>query len=309
MATGQASWHPGLMVHSGDMGGRLRGVVQRRWPWLAAVTAAAGAVALPSAVILAWLSPVADGQAALRWAGGLWLALTGAGVALVAVADQRPGRRVVLAVLGGSAAMLLCAVPVGTLWTFGVDHGPAGAECPECAVTVYLAAGPLAVAPNELAFRRLLCDGRRDELGGQAAAMARDVEAAELAAGGVQLLKAEADVPSSVDVNGDRAAVAVDVALKFTFRDRQPGGATGTQIGAGAWTFTLVQDDGWRVCQVDAPVLCQTVLRCEAAPPTVVSPSPTAEDLLRHPREMLPCGPRDPFPELHNCPGQPATPR
>jgi hypothetical protein len=89
----------------------------------------------------------------------------------------------------------------------------------------------------------------------------------------------------------------------------QSAGVTTWRYDLGDWMFAVVEDDGWRVCGVDAPQLCGEVLNCDPRTPTL-SASPTEEDLLQHPREMLPCGPRDPFRERRNCPSaSPNAPR
>ncbi|MBB4747159.1 hypothetical protein [Actinoplanes lobatus] len=77
------------------------------------------------------------------------------------------------------------------------------------------------------------------------------------------------------------------------------------------WVIKTRNDDGWRVAGIDAPPWCGTggyVPRYEgagdgepsAAPVPAVVPS--SADPLKHPREMLKCGPRDPFRAWHSCP-------
>lgn len=293
--------HAGRMT-LGELARRAGTIARRRWGWLTVVAVAAGAVAVPSGVVLGWLSPAAGAWLTIRWMAGLWLALAAAGAALVVLVDQRPARRAVLATVGAVAVLLVCALPAMTFATFAVDHGQTGAACPECAVTAYLGSGPLGgFAHDDLTFSQALCAERREELKRQAAGMARDITAATNGAG-ISYLKAEAS-NDRARVNNDRATVVTTVRLRFTFTERQPAGVTGTTVDADTWTFGLVHDDGWRVCRVDAPAMCH-VLDCAPAPPSpAVTPSPTAtDDLLQHPREMLQCGPRDPFRELHNCP-------
>jgi hypothetical protein len=96
---------------------------------------------------------------------------------------------------------------------------------------------------------------------------------------------------TKVDATGDRAIVTTNVALDFSI-DQPSLGIHYWRATTPPWTFGLVKDDGWRVCQVEAPDLCATAVRCTPRP--TPSPSPS-EDLHGDVRDMLPCGPRDPF--------------
>lgn len=108
-------------------------------------------------------------------------------------------------------------------------------------------------------------------------------------------------------IRGGRAEVRVDV--RATWWDTDDNGRVGGWTGtAHTWVIEAHDVDGWRVSRVDAPAWCGVyVLRCgQSAEPSAGassgSPDPSPSDLLQHPREMLPCGPRDPFPQLHSCP-------
>jgi hypothetical protein len=206
------------------------------------------------------------------------------------------------------AAVLVCAVPAGTFWTFAVDHGPSGAGCPECAVVAYLGYGPIdGWGRDDLRFDRLLCDSRRRALRAQAERLADAVKAATTSAG-LGLLHAETGPDSQVTTTGTRATVSTSVALMFTVTDpARGGGPTYFRVNTPRWTFDLVSDDGWRVCRVDAPDLCATALRCTPAPIPSSTPSPSASsDLLDGLRKQLPCGSRDPFRDMRG-PGECAS--
>jgi hypothetical protein len=104
-----------------------------------------------------------------------------------------------------------------------------------------------------------------------------------------------------------RAQVSADVQAVWS-----DVGADGRTVGYSSsprtWVIETREDDGWRVFQVSAPPWCGSggyVPRCgaRATAPPAVTPSPMpSTDLLQHPREMLKCGPRDPFREMHSCP-------
>jgi hypothetical protein len=284
------------MIRLTDLVRPLRGTLSRRWPWLTVLLAVAALVSAPVGAILGWLSPVAEAYETLAFTLGLWLTLAAAGVAVVALVDQRPSQGTTLVTLGIVAAVLLCGVPVGAFGIFAVDHGASGAECPECAVTTYLASAPFAgYASDELAFGRVLCDGRRDELQRQADVMAHEVRAVSSS---WQKVSSSDEL---VSVDGTTVSVSARVSLDIAAGEQQSAGVTTWRYDLGSWTFAMVEDDGWLVCGVDAPRLCGEVLNCDPPAPTP-STSPTEEDLLQHPREMLPCGPRDPFRERRNCP-------
>jgi hypothetical protein len=289
------------VIHSTDPVRRVGGSVARRWPWLAAVIGGTALISVPVGAMLGWLSPAVGLPGALAFTLALWATLVLAGFAVTVVVDLRPTWRITLATFGAVGALLLCGVPAGALWTFGVDHGVSGAACPECAVTAYLSAAPFAAfAHDDLTFDRVLCDGRRGELQRQADVMARDVQAVG------ETWRKVSSADEQVTADGDRATVTARVSLDIGVDGTQMTGVTTWRHDWGAWTFTVVEDAGWRVCGVDAPQLCGEILNCERSTPTP-SASPTEEDLLQHPREMLPCGPRDPFRERRRCPATPAA--
>lgn len=107
-------------------------------------------------------------------------------------------------------------------------------------------------------------------------------------------------------IEGGRATVTVDVTATWWGTG---GSALSYDSEALPWRFTTRDNDGkWQVTAVEAPAWCGGyVARCpgETAPSASVEPSPSpspSDDLLRNPREMLRCGPRDPFRAMHSCP-------
>ena len=71
----------------------------------------------------------------------------------------------------------------------------------------------------------------------------------------------------------------------------------------GTWTFTMTHSDGWQVCGLQTPELCDTYLNCtHGAAPSGPSPSPSPSGLLSNLDPLQRCGPKDPFREYHDCP-------
>lgn len=215
-----------------------------------------------------------------------------------------PRRRLVVFVI--VPVMLLCCVgvPVGVpLWWVVSQTVKAGKGevSPDAAVTVYLMDLGYGREPdNELP---LFDDDRQDDLLRQW----RDLQATMAAAA--------MGAPSTLDsgaldvgpIEGGRATVTTNVSATWWSKT---GGGTSLRSRALPWSFETRDDDGWRISAVTPPPWCGAgaagyVTTCDQPPPASsapsVSPSPS-EDLLKNPREMLPCGPRDPFPELHSCP-------
>uniref|UniRef100_UPI003F493A2B hypothetical protein n=1 Tax=Actinoplanes sp. CA-084688 TaxID=3239901 RepID=UPI003F493A2B len=111
-------------------------------------------------------------------------------------------------------------------------------------------------------------------------------------------------------IAGGRADVRTDVSAVWSNTDAQ-GRLSGYTSSPHTWVIEAQDDgDGWRVSRVAASPWCGAggyVLHCGPRPSTDASSTPApsdspSDDPLQVPREMLPCGPRDPFPELHSCP-------
>lgn len=111
-----------------------------------------------------------------------------------------------------------------------------------------------------------------------------------------------------------RGLVHVTAAVSVTWWGTDGGSSGGFRSQQHDWSFQTRDDNGWRIVSVDQPAWCGTggyVSQCGpiAPSPTVTPSSPTAspsEDMLEAPRQMLPCGPADPFRDMHSCP--PLTP-
>lgn len=200
------------------------------------------------------------------------------------------------------AGVLLRAMPTGTFATFAVDYGPTGQANPGAAVNAYFESGPLGGfgglgrAADSIDFDGVLCASRRDQLRRQAAAFARDLDRPGV-------LRIEPLAGDQVTIHGDTATVVDRIQVSAT--DGTPGSTLTYHSTPVIWTFQTV-DDGWRVCQVDAPAICGSLLRCNATPDSTTPPSPSAspsDDLPGSVREMLPCGPRDPFRDIRR-PGE-----
>ncbi|MEV0267535.1 hypothetical protein AB0H43_02040 [Hamadaea sp. NPDC050747] len=86
-------------------------------------------------------------------------------------------------------------------------------------------------------------------------------------------------------------------------------------LGVTLWTFTVRQDGdgGWWIADFSHPDVCAAYRyghSCQVTDPSLLpsrgpsptpSPNPSEGEGFRN-WEMLPCGPRDPLREFHNCP-------
>ena len=61
-------------------------------------------------------------------------------------------------------------------------------------------------------------------------------------------------------------AATVDSDVWFTFITNR--NAPYLDIDTGHWTFQLIHHDGWQICTITTPPLCDTVIYCTPAPPT-----------------------------------------
>jgi hypothetical protein len=106
-------------------------------------------------------------------------------------------------------------------------------------------------------------------------------------------------------ISDGQATVEADVSATWWGK----GGTPGTSIESKAltWRIETRDNDGWRVTRVVPPPWCGPhgyVARCPGDPVPSVAPSPTVSpsvDPKKDLREMLPCGPQDPF---RNMPGR-----
>jgi hypothetical protein len=193
-----------------------------------------------------------------------------------------------------------CA-PAGWFWTYAVSHGPEGAQCPECAVLVYLDSGPLGggIGADSAEFDAVLCSGRRGELRRQAA-MIRD-QARIMEDGRLSYSRTEYNGSTTTLISGG-ATVRRGVYFMYLWTPSSGNGGA-WDMDAGTWTFHLVNSDGWQVCDVDTPDICAQVFVCD---PTkrqpLPSPTPSNDDPLGRLRSGLPCQPFDPLRQWHACP-------
>jgi hypothetical protein len=208
-------------------------------------------------------------------------------------------------------ALLCCGGPVGIpvllLARETVDAGR-GSPSPVAAANEYLTA--LGYGQEE-GLLPLLDDERQDDLLAQWRAYSAAMKATEPPPSRFDFGTLVAGAPAN-----DRTVVRAEV--EAVWWDTDENGRLGGYVSSPrTWAITTREDDGWRVSRVDAPPWCGAdgyVLRCPDDPEPVPTSEPSATpspDLLKHPREMLRCGVRDPFRELHSCPPSspaPATP-
>jgi hypothetical protein len=231
--------------------------VRRRVVWLTLIAVLSGGVALAAAVALGWLLR-ATFTITLGYTVALWAALAGSGTVQLILHERRSSRPAILLTVTAAAGLLLCAVPAGTFATFAVDHGPTGQANPGAAVNAYFESGPLGGfgglrRAGSIDFDRVLCDSRRDQFRRQAEAFARDLDRPVV-------LRIEPLPGDRVTVHGDEATVVSQIQANTT--DGTPGSTLTYQSTPVTWTFQTINDDGRRVCQVDAPAICGSLLRC-----------------------------------------------
>lgn len=206
--------------------------------------------------------------------------------------------------------LLLCCcgtpVAVAVTWFVGetIDAGK-GQPSPTAAANAYLLA--MSYGQTE-GLPPLLADDHQDQLMRQWQAYRQSMADAPSGAPDRFEIESLTEGPA----RADQVPVTAQVAVTWW---PDGGGALSMRSSLHTWTITTRKDgDGWRVVRVDAPPWCGPggyVSTC-VRPPTSTSsasasPSPSpSEDLLRNPREMLRCGPRDPFREYHDCPPLPS---
>lgn len=212
-------------------------------------------------------------------------------------------RRLVTFVVLPMVTLLCCGAPVGipalVLVRETVEAGR-GSVAPVAAANEYLMALSYGTEDGLLP---LLYGDRQDDLLNQwrgylKAMQATDPPPARLDFG-----------PLDEGPEGDgRAEVRAEVQAAWWSTDAN-GRSGGWVSSPQTWVIETREDDGWRVFHVKAPPWCGAggyVLRCPNDPapaPTATPPSPSpTTDIVDQHREMLRCGKRDPFRELHSCP-------
>ncbi len=197
----------------------------------------------------------------------LWLVLGTCVAVAVSLARTRPGRQVTVAVLAMVLVAVLCAVPGSLLWTFGDNHPPdQGATCPQCAVITYLSAGPLGgYQVDATAFDGVLCTANRGQLAAQAAQVAEWVRVDLDDIGNTWGFLGVTTSNDRLTLTGTTGTQVSMVTFQFSRNDPAQG-ILFYDDNAGDWTFQLVNQHGWRVCGVQIPPMCGTVLRCTPTP-------------------------------------------
>lgn len=220
-------------------------------------------------------------------------------------------RRYLAFVLAPLFVLCCCGTVVGAplAWVVRITiEAGQGLPSPDAAADSYLLA--LSYDQDD-GLLPVLADDGQDELVAQWRAYRADMEATDpppdLLSWG----------PLDVSQSGHgRAQVLAHVSANWSSTDAV-GRLSMWQSDTHTWVIDAADDgDGWRVTRVQPPPWCGGyVIRCgpaDGAAPSASSaaaPSPTpSDDPLRHPREMLRCGPRDPFRELHDCPPTSAAP-
>jgi hypothetical protein len=196
-----------------------------------------------------------------------------------------------IVVCGGTAVFELW-------WNFGVDHTRASSTCASCAVDQFLASGPIGgLTSNAERFNESTCGSQRPVLTQQMQSIATSVDRATT---GTPWSLARTEVGAS-----DTSGSSINAHVRLIFG--RSGSTETLATDVGTWTFTMTHSDGWQVCGLQTPELCDTYLNCthDSAPS---GPSPSPSGLLSNLDPLQRCGPKDPFREYHDCPSPPPTP-
>lgn len=223
--------------------------------------------------------------------------------------DWSVRRRLLTFVLLPLMLLLCCGAPIGIpalVFVRETVEAGRGSPAPDAAANEYLMALSYATEDGLLP---LLDNDRKDDLLEQWRAYLAAMQATEPPP--FRLDFSHLDVGLESD---RRTEVRIEVKAVWSDVDEN-GRQSGWISSPRTWLIETHEDDGWRVSRVNAPSWCGTsgyVLRCPGNPapaPTSAAPSASpSTDLLQHPREMLRCGKRDPFREMHSCPPASSTP-
>jgi hypothetical protein len=210
-----------------------------------------------------------------------------------------PRRRRRLFLLLAAVLVVCVAAPVVVFigWVAGQTvKASKGAPSPDAALVdwMYSFRDPTAVDAD-----RYVLPERRAEL-----ARVRDAFLAQLRQTAPGARVEVSSIAATETIDGDRATVTDHYLVSLPLE----GTVTSVHTRALAWTAEARRSDGgWRLWTVSVPPWCGSggyVPQCgpPAAKPTAsASPSPS-DDLLQNPRDMLRCGPKDPFRTWHDCP-------
>ena len=187
----------------------------------------------------------------------------------------------------------------GLWWRFGVDHERATSTCATCAVDQFLSAGPLGgLTADQQRFDDVTCGSQRSTLSAQMQDIAASVQRAT---GGTPWSLGRTEVASSTTEGN---SIRAEVHLVFG----RSGTADTLSTDVGTWTFIMSHSDGWQVCGLQTPELCDAYLNCDHQTSPSAEPSPSDSGLLRNLDPLQRCGPKDPFRQYHDCPSQSPTP-
>ncbi len=161
-----------------------------------------------------------------------------------------------IATAAAIAAALACVGVPAVRAVVRTAQAGAGEDTPVAAANAYLRA--VFESGDSLAISRCLCSDNRDELFREARDLRRQVE--PYTTFGV---KVESSDWRTSDSDG---TVSARVNLRFTQIDPATGSVTFTGGPVHEWRFRTRDDGGisggWKVCDIDAPPMCDMHLRC-----------------------------------------------
>jgi len=215
--------------------------------------------------------------------------------------------------------------PAGTWWTYLVNHGAGkGEPFGEAAANAFFLAAFSRYRQGlsdegELKILASVERKRRDTVRERVRAARTVLDAplqGETPPPGQNWNRTRFDLEMTSKLPGSPGAVVYEVVAEETYPiDHWPWQGS-ARLGGHPWTFTVRQDSagGWWLVDFTHPDICAAYRRgygCEVKDPSILpssspstepSPTPSPSQSGFNNWEFLPCGPRDPLREFHNCP-------
>ncbi|MCP2325660.1 hypothetical protein HDA40_004167 [Hamadaea flava] len=307
-----------------SIGSQIAAFLRPRWLRLTLATTFAGLVAVIVGGVLHWLAADAAATSALgtwRWIAFTWLVLAAPWWAIAILRTLRPARSYVMAASAAVALALCLGLPSATWWTYAVNHSAGkGAAFDSSAVFAFFSSAfsqyrePL-TEEGEMkigaSVRRKSRSAVLDRVRQVRAVLDAPVPG-ETPPPGKDWQRTRYNLAMASKVPGEPGKLTYEVIAEETYPvDAFPywGNA---KLGVTLWTFTVRQDgEGrWWVADFIHPDVCAAYRYghgCQVTDPRLLpsgqspSPTPTPSGEGFNNWEFLPCQPRDPLRQFHEC--------